>query len=43
MSDPWPTFKTCPHCEGMLWTDEETDGAWCEDCDLSFEQAELDL
>jgi DNA-directed RNA polymerase subunit M/transcription elongation factor TFIIS len=39
----WPTFKTCPRCSGMLWTDEETDGAWCADCEYSFEQPELDL
>jgi hypothetical protein len=39
----WPTFKTCPRCSGMLWTDAETDGAWCADCEYSFEQPELDL
>jgi hypothetical protein len=43
MSDPWPTFDRCPECSGLLWTDAETDGAWCGDCDYSITQTSLDL
>jgi len=43
MSDPWPTFDFCPECGALLWTDADTDGAWCGDCDYAITQTSLDL
>jgi hypothetical protein len=39
----YPTFDRCPECSGMLWTDAETTGAWCSECDYSEIQTDLDL
>lgn len=43
MPEPWPTFESCPRCDALLWTDAETDGAWCSECDYSLTQTQLDL
>jgi len=41
MDDAFPTFDTCPECSGMLWSDLDTDGAWCEDCEWGEAQRDL--
>jgi hypothetical protein len=41
MSRPYPTFDRCPECSGMLWSDPDTDGAWCEECEWGEAQRDL--
>jgi hypothetical protein len=43
MTAPYPTFDRCPRCSVMLWSDPDTDGAWCSECDYSAIQTDLDL